>query len=83
MENREATVEQIYFFREHGWLVVENAVEPAEIDEVAARMEVSLRKKHKLAYDWAWEKGKSKRDAGGGTRTRMGFSPQRILSSLA
>jgi phytanoyl-CoA hydroxylase len=62
MENREATVEQISFFREHGWLVVQNAVEPAEIDEVSARMEVILRKKHKLAYDWAWEKGKSKEE---------------------
>jgi hypothetical protein len=39
MVNREATVEQIAFFCEHGWLVVENAVEPAEIAEVGARME--------------------------------------------
>lgn len=60
MDNREATAEQIDSFREHGWLVVEEAVEPAEIAEVAARMDVILRKKHKLAYDWAWEKGRSK-----------------------
>ena len=60
MDNREATADQIAFFREHGWLVVEDAVAPAEIAEVAERMDVILRKKHKLAYDWAWEKGKSK-----------------------
>ncbi len=62
MDNREATAEQITFFLEHGWLVVEDAVEPAEIAEAAARMEVILRKKHKLAYDWAWEKGRSKEE---------------------
>ena len=26
MENREATADQIAFFREHGWIVVEDAV---------------------------------------------------------
>ena len=62
MDNREATAEQISFFREQGWLVVENAIEQPEIAEVAARMEVGLRKKHKLAYDWAWEKGRSKEE---------------------
>jgi phytanoyl-CoA hydroxylase len=60
MDNREATADQIAFFREHGWIVVEDAIAPAEIVEVAERMDVILRKKHKLAYDWAWEKGKSK-----------------------
>ena len=62
MENREATASEIAFFGEHGWLVVEDAVEPAEIAEAAERMEVILRKKHKLAYDWAWEKGRSKEE---------------------
>jgi phytanoyl-CoA hydroxylase len=62
MENREATASEIAFFREHGWLVVEDAVEPAEIAEAAERMEVILRKKHQLAYDWAWEKGRSKEE---------------------
>ena len=73
MENREASVEHIYFFREHGWLVVENAVEPAEIDEVAARMEVILRKKHKLFYDWAWEKEKANAMPGAGLEPAWGF----------
>jgi hypothetical protein len=34
MENREATVEQIAFFREHGWLVVEDAVEPGPFRQI-------------------------------------------------
>src|SRR5271170_4018929 len=62
MENRDASAEQIAFFREHGWLVVEDAIAPAEIAVVAERLDVILRKKHKLAYDWAWEKGRSKDD---------------------
>jgi phytanoyl-CoA hydroxylase len=62
MGNREATASEIAFFLEHGWLLVEDAVEPAEIAEAAERMEVILRKKHKLAYDWAWEKGRSKEE---------------------
>lgn len=53
---------EIAFFREHRWLVVEDAVAPAEIAEAVERMEVVLRKKHKLAYDWAWEKGRSKEE---------------------
>jgi hypothetical protein len=55
-----ATEAQRDFFREHGWLVVEDAVAPTEIAEIARRMEVIIEKKEKLAFDWAWEKGKSK-----------------------
>ena len=55
---RRADAEQIAFFREHGWLVVEDAVDAAELAEVDARCEVILEKKDKLAFDWAWEKGK-------------------------
>jgi ectoine hydroxylase-related dioxygenase (phytanoyl-CoA dioxygenase family) len=60
MDSREATIAQIAFFREHGWLVVEDAIDQAEVTEVGERMDVILRKKHRLAFDWAWEKGKSK-----------------------
>jgi len=49
MDNGTAPVEPLGFFRAHGWLVGEDAVEAAEIAEVAARMEVMRRKKHKLA----------------------------------
>jgi hypothetical protein len=48
------------FFREHGWLVLEGAVAREEIERIQARCEVILEKKEKLAFDWAWEKGRSK-----------------------
>jgi ectoine hydroxylase-related dioxygenase (phytanoyl-CoA dioxygenase family) len=54
-----ATAGQIAFFREHGWLVVEDAVPAAEIAEVEARCAVILEKKEKLAFDWAWAKGRT------------------------
>jgi len=49
--------EQTAFFEEHGWLVVEDAVEPADLEEVARHCAVILEKPHALAFDWAWEKG--------------------------
>jgi phytanoyl-CoA hydroxylase len=55
-----ATPAQIAFFEEHGWLVVEDAVDTNEIAEVDRRCQVILDKKEKLAFDWAWERGKSK-----------------------
>ena len=60
MTYREPQAADIAFFQEHGWLVVEDAIEPADIADVSNRMAVILEKKHKLAYDWAWEKGKSR-----------------------
>ena len=51
---------QIAFFREHGWIVIEDAIPPEALTEVAERCDLILEKKHKLAFDWAWEKGKSK-----------------------
>lgn len=40
--------------------MVDNAIDPAELAEIVARCEPILAKKHKLAFDWAWEKGKSR-----------------------
>ena len=50
----------IGFFQKHGWLIVEDAIPLEALDEVRDRCELILQKKHKLAFDWAWEKGKSK-----------------------
>jgi ectoine hydroxylase-related dioxygenase (phytanoyl-CoA dioxygenase family) len=47
----------VAFFREHGWLVLRDAIDPADLAQVSERMEVILQKKEKLAFDWAWEKG--------------------------
>ncbi|HEY6418228.1 MAG TPA: phytanoyl-CoA dioxygenase family protein [Candidatus Binataceae bacterium] len=62
MQYRDAIEADIAFFQEHGWLVVEEVIEPAALAEVQARLEPILEKKHKLAFDWAWEKGKSKEE---------------------
>jgi phytanoyl-CoA hydroxylase len=62
MTYREPETTDIDFFQEHGWLVVEDAIALADIADVSNRMAVILEKKHKLAYDWAWEKGKSREE---------------------
>jgi len=58
----QAGTAEVEFFREHGWLVVVDAIDPAELSELGERCEVILQKKHKLAFDWAWEKGKEKHE---------------------
>jgi ectoine hydroxylase-related dioxygenase (phytanoyl-CoA dioxygenase family) len=60
MVYREALKSDVAFFHKHGWIVVENAIDPAALVEVQERCEPILQKKHKLAFDWAWEKGKDK-----------------------
>lgn len=54
MSYPDASPEQVAFFREHGWLVVENAIPQADLDELEAKCEVILREKDRLANDWAW-----------------------------
>jgi phytanoyl-CoA hydroxylase len=56
------TETQIAFFADHGWLVVEDAIPLDALAEVIARCEPILQKKHKLAFDWAWEKGTPKEE---------------------
>lgn len=53
----QATPADVAFFDEHGWLVVDEAVDPEDLDELVDHCEVILAKKEKMAYDWAWEKG--------------------------
>ena len=50
----QASPEQIAFFREHGWLVVEDAIPRDHLDELEAQCEVLIREKDRLANDWAW-----------------------------
>jgi hypothetical protein len=47
-------------YAEHGFLVVEDAIAPEDIEELARRCQPILDKKEKLAFDWAWEKGVDK-----------------------
>jgi phytanoyl-CoA hydroxylase len=52
----------VTLFEERGFLVVEDAIELEEVAEFDRRCEVILEKKHKLAFDWAWEKGTSREE---------------------
>ncbi len=54
-----ATPEQIASFAEHGYLVVQNGVDVADLSDLQARCETIIEQKDKLALDWAWEKGTS------------------------
>jgi ectoine hydroxylase-related dioxygenase (phytanoyl-CoA dioxygenase family) len=60
MSHPDCSDAQVAAFREHGFVVVEDAVEPAEIAEVTRRCQPILDHKEKLAFDWAWEKGTSR-----------------------
>jgi ectoine hydroxylase-related dioxygenase (phytanoyl-CoA dioxygenase family) len=53
----EASAENIAFFAEHGWIIVEDAIDPADIAELIERCDEILEHKETMAYDWAWEKG--------------------------
>ena len=58
----QASDADVEFFQEHGWLVVADAIDSVELSELGERCEVILQKKHTLAFDWAWEKGKEKHE---------------------
>lgn len=49
-------------FRDQGYLVVEDAIDPEDLDEVRERCAPILEHREKLAFDWAWEKGTSRED---------------------
>src|SRR5215472_5285729 len=56
-----ATEDHIAFFREHGWLVVEDVVPQGDLDELASYCEKIMDDKERLANDWAWD-AKEKRE---------------------
>jgi phytanoyl-CoA hydroxylase len=55
-----ASDEQVAFFAEHGWIVVPDAIDPADLVELEARCDEILERKDTLAFDWAWEEGKDR-----------------------
>jgi hypothetical protein len=55
-----ATEEHIRFFAEHGWIQVDDAVDPADLATLLARCDTIIEKRHTMAFDWAWEKGKDR-----------------------
>lgn len=54
------TREHLDFFNTHGWIVVEDAIPQADLDELERRCERIIDEKERLAYDWAWDEKESK-----------------------
>jgi phytanoyl-CoA hydroxylase len=57
-----ASADDIAFYREHGWLVVRDAIPQADLDALEARCQPLIDKKEKLAFDWAWDAKEAKED---------------------
>lgn len=57
-----ASAEQISAFEERGWLVVRDAVEPAELELLGGACQKILDDPQRFAFDWAWEKGKTREE---------------------
>src|SRR5436305_1981852 len=55
-----ATQPQKDFFKEHGYLVVEDAIPQKDLDELEHYCDIVLEKKDQIAYDWAWDAKESK-----------------------
>jgi phytanoyl-CoA hydroxylase len=51
----EASPDHVAFFREHGWLVVEDAIPADDLDELEGHLDELILQKEKLAFDWAWD----------------------------
>ena len=58
----DATPEHRAVFAEHGWLVVEDAIPLADLDELEQRCERLISEKERFANDWAWD-AREARDA--------------------
>ena len=56
----DATDDDVAFFEEHGWIVVEDAVDPADLGELESRCGELIERRNTHAFDWAWEKGKER-----------------------
>lgn len=54
-----ATAEQIAFFEDHGWIAVDGAIDPGDLSELEEKCNHIIANKETMAFDWAWEKGKS------------------------
>jgi ectoine hydroxylase-related dioxygenase (phytanoyl-CoA dioxygenase family) len=53
----QADADDVAFFAEHGWIVVADAVDPADLEVLEDRCNTILEKKETLAFDWAWDEG--------------------------
>jgi phytanoyl-CoA hydroxylase len=49
------TAEQVAFFDDHGWIIVEDAIPQADLDQLERYCDRILENKERYAYDWAWD----------------------------
>jgi hypothetical protein len=60
MAYRTATDDDVAFFAEHGWIAIDDAVDPADLAPLAARCDEIVANKETMAFDWAWDKDKGR-----------------------
>ena len=56
----QATDEHVASFRRHGFLVLDDVIPQADLDELERHCNPLVEKRDKLAYDWAWDAEESK-----------------------
>jgi phytanoyl-CoA hydroxylase len=76
----QAAAEQIHFFREHGWIVVDGAIPQGDLDDIERGCERLITEKETLAYDWAWDAKETK--AGRSFRIVQG-TPAKVWPEIA
>lgn len=54
------TQDQVDLFREHGWIVIRDAIPQDVLDEIEHRCDALIQRKDELAYDWAWKEGEDR-----------------------
>ena len=57
---RAATAGDLDFYRTHGYIVVRDVIDSDELDALTALCDKIIDRKETLAFDWAWEKDKSR-----------------------
>jgi ectoine hydroxylase-related dioxygenase (phytanoyl-CoA dioxygenase family) len=75
-----ANAEQIEFYREHGWLVVENAIPQEDLDLLETRCQKIMDEKERFAFDWAWDAKEKKEER---TFRIIQSSPSLVWSDIA
>ncbi|MGH9132445.1 MAG: phytanoyl-CoA dioxygenase family protein [Ilumatobacteraceae bacterium] len=53
---RDATDDDVRQFREHGWLVVEDVIDPDDLARLEVRCDEIIANRDTMAFDWAWDK---------------------------
>jgi phytanoyl-CoA hydroxylase len=62
MTYRAATEADIRFFAEHGWIVVEDVIDPADLVVLERRCDEIIANKETMAFDWAWDDTRDRDD---------------------